>query len=121
MDFDLTRYSLLFPLLELVPHDQRRGAVVKGEHGLPIRARTYQKRFRKIARAAGIPDEVWSMDARAGAATEALEADVPLTTIQHGGTGHARPDTTLRYIRRQAADTVADARSARRKTENGGA
>jgi hypothetical protein len=119
MDFDLERYTLLFPLLELVPHEQRTGSIVKGEHALPIRSRTYQKRFRKVARAAGIPDEVWSMDARAGAATEALEADVPLATIQHGGTGHARPDTTLRYIRRRAADTVADARGARREAEQG--
>jgi hypothetical protein len=35
-----------------------------GEHGLPIRYRTYAKTFRKIARVAKIP--VWNMDARAG-------------------------------------------------------
>jgi hypothetical protein len=28
---------VLFPLLEAVPHDQRTGAIVKGEGGLPIR------------------------------------------------------------------------------------
>ena len=62
---------MLFPLLEAVPHVERTGAIVKGEYGLPIRERSYRKWFREIARAAGIPDEVWSMDSRAGAATEA--------------------------------------------------
>jgi hypothetical protein len=31
-EFDLTKRSLLFPLLEQVPFDQRHGAVIKGEH-----------------------------------------------------------------------------------------
>ena len=65
-EFDLANYSLLFPLLESVPHAERTGAVVKGEHGMPIRERSYRKWFREIARAAGIPDSVWSMDSRAG-------------------------------------------------------
>lgn len=123
MDFDLTRYTLLFPLLETVPHHLRTGAIVKGEHGLPIRARTYQRRFRRIARAAGIPDEVWSMDARAGAATEgleALEATTPdaIKTVQPA-LSHTRPQTTERYIRRRAAANMADARANRRRAEGG--
>jgi hypothetical protein len=40
----------------------RQGAIVKGEHGLPVRERSYRKGFRQIARAAGIPDEVWSTE-----------------------------------------------------------
>ena len=59
----------------------RTGAIVKGEHGLPIRECSYRKWFRAIARAAEIPDEVWSMDSRAGAATEADEADADLKAI----------------------------------------
>jgi hypothetical protein len=43
VEFDLTIYDLLFPLLELVPADQRQGSIVKGEHGLPIRYRSYAK------------------------------------------------------------------------------
>jgi hypothetical protein len=65
---------LLFPLLNAVPHGERTGAIVKGEHGLPMREHSFRKWFRKIARAAGIPDEIWNMDSRAGAATEAEEA-----------------------------------------------
>jgi hypothetical protein len=33
---------MLFPLLEAVPHDERVGAVIKGEHGLPVRERSYR-------------------------------------------------------------------------------
>ena len=54
-DFDLTKYTLLLPLLETVPLDQRVGAVVMGAKGLPVRRDMYARWFRQIARAAGIP------------------------------------------------------------------
>jgi integrase len=120
IEFDLTKYTLLFPLLESVPHHERVGAIVKGEHGLPIRERTYRKRFRRTARAAGIPDEVWSMDSRAGGATEADEAGADFKAISDHLT-HSDGRTTVRYIRRVARRTaaVADARAQqRKKTEN---
>ena len=98
--FTLSNYPLLFPLLEAVPHEDRVGAIVKGEHSLPVRERSYRKWFRAIARAAEIPDEVWSMDSRAGAATEADEAGADLSAISDMLT-HANPGTTLRYVRRR--------------------
>jgi hypothetical protein len=97
-EFCLDDYPMLFPLLEAVPHAERSGAIVKGEYGLPIRERSYRKWFREIARAAGIPDEVWSMDSRAGAATEADAAGADLKSISDLLT-HSEPRTTLRYIR----------------------
>ena len=54
-DFDLTKYTLLFPLLEAVPLEHRTGAVVMGAKGLPVRRDMYARWFRQIARAAGIP------------------------------------------------------------------
>lgn len=101
VEYDLTNYDLLMPLLEQVPADQRNGAIVKGELGLPSRYRTFAKAFRKIARFAKIPDEVWRMDARAGGATEADEALVDVPTIGIGLT-HSNGTTTPRYIRRNA-------------------
>ena len=98
MDFYLDDYPLLFPLLDAVPNDERVGAIVKGEHGLPIRERSYRKWFRETARVAGIPDEVWLMDTRAGAATEADAAGADLKSIQDLLT-HTTPRTTVRYIR----------------------
>jgi Phage integrase family len=98
--FSLTDYPLLFPLLEGVAQSERTGAIIKGERGLPVRERSYRKWFRQIARAAGIPDEVWSMDSRAGGATEADEAGVEFQMIQELLT-HSEPKTTVRYLRRR--------------------
>lgn len=121
VEFDLSIYDLLFPLLERVPQEERTGSIVKGEHGLPIRYRTYAKSFRKIARYAKIPDEVWNMDARAGGATEAEEAGVEIATISTGLT-HSNVTTTGRYIRRRTKKiaTIAEARKQSRSAEGGG-
>lgn len=101
-NFDLTIYGLLFPLLEAVPHQDRTGAVVKGEHGYAVQERTYRGWFREIARAAGIPDTVWVMDARAGGATEAEDAGADLSAIRGLLTHSEKQEaTTLRYIRRR--------------------
>jgi len=118
IEFDLQNYSLLFPLLESVPLHQRGGAIVKDERGLPVRDRSYRKWFRQIARAAGIPDEVWSMDSRAGGATEADEAGADFKAISDHLT-HAETRTTVRYIRRvhKRTATVAEARNRKRAAE----
>lgn len=110
-EFDLSRYTLLHPLLEMVPHNEREGSIIKGEGGLPVRYRSFIRWWRQIANAAGIPVDVESMDARAGGATEAEEAGAALEAIQSAMT-HSRPTMTLNYIRRRTkkiAD-VADAR-----------
>ncbi|MGH9807547.1 MAG: tyrosine-type recombinase/integrase, partial [Terriglobia bacterium] len=111
----------LYRLLEAVPHDQRTGAIVKGEHGLPIQERSYRKWFRQIAKAAGIPDEVWNMDSRAGGATEAEEAGVDAGLIQEALT-HSDARSKVRYIRRRSAKiaAVADARTAKRAADSQG-
>jgi integrase-like protein len=120
-EFDLTSYGLLLPLLEDVPHAERVGAIVKGEHGHPIRERSYRKWFRQIARAAGIPDTVWSMDSRAGGATEAQEAGADLDAIRDALT-HTETRTTARYIRRRSSKIadVAQARNRKRSADEGG-
>jgi hypothetical protein len=111
-DFDLTKYTLLLPLLEAVPHEERAGAIIKGTHGLPIVADMYRRWFREIARVAGIPDNVWNMDSRAGGATEADEAGAALEAIQ-GALTHTKASTIVRYLRRGSSkkiNAVAEAR-----------
>jgi hypothetical protein len=118
-EFDLANYTLLLPLLEAVPLEQRSGAVVKGAKGLPVRRDMYGRWFRQIARAAGIPDAIWNMDARAGGATEADEAGAALEAIQ-GALTHTKESTTLRYLRRgrsKQIGLVAEARTVKRATE----
>ena len=119
-DFDLQKYSLLFPLLEQVPHHLRSGAIVKAENGLPIRESSHRAWFRQIARAAGIPDEVYNMDSRAGGATEADESGASIEAIQ-GALTHTKADTTWRYIRRRSTKIaeVAAARSSKRAADHG--
>jgi len=79
-------------------YNQHTGPIIKGADGLPARESSYRKWFRQIARAAGIPDEVWLTDSRAGGATEAEEAGVAVAAIQYAVT-HSKRDTTLHYIR----------------------
>jgi hypothetical protein len=114
-EFDLTKRSMLFPLLERVPFDERTGPIVKGEGGAAIRERSHRKWFRQIATAAGIPSDVWHYDARAGSAGEADNAGVDLRLIADG-MGHAKTDMTLNYIRRRRAkhDAIAEQRNASR-------
>jgi len=115
-EFDLQRYPLLMPMLERVPFEERFGAVVKGEGGLPIQERSYRKWYRQIARVAGIPDEIWNMDTRAGGATEADDAGAPIELISEGLT-HTNIATTTRYIRRRKAkmDALAEMRTRSRE------
>ena len=109
-----------FAFARAVPHAERTGPVVKGSYGLPVRADMYRRWFRQIARAAGIPHDVWNMDSRAGGATEADEAGAALETIQ--ALTHTKPSTTVRYLRRGSSkkiSQVADARSQARTREGG--
>ena len=121
-EFVLRNYELLFPLLEAVPHAERQGAIVKGERGLPVRQSSFGKWFRQIARVAGIPDDVWNMDARAGGATEADEAGADIGLISSGLT-HTNVQTTERYIRHRSARktaALAEARKRKRAAEQEG-
>lgn len=70
--FDLKETPALLELLQAIPEEQRVGPVIICEAtGRPWKERHYITVFRDIARAAGIPDTIWSMDMRAGGATEA--------------------------------------------------
>ena len=50
------------------------GPVILDERtGKPYRQCEFARRFREVAWAAGVPDTIWNMDARAGAVTDAYE------------------------------------------------
>ena len=114
--FDLSKLELLWPLLQAVPQEQRTGAIIKGWNGLPIVERTYRKWYRQIARKAGIPDDVWNMDSRAGAVTEALESGADIADVARAAT-HSRQVMTERYDRgvTKAVIEIAEARRTRRR------
>ena len=103
--------------LARIPKDRRVGPLVVNENtGQPYLALVFSRNWRKIARAAGIPDTVWNRDSRAGALTEGDEAGVSLGELQRMA-GHTTPKVTGRYVRGRADETsakIADMRSARR-------
>jgi hypothetical protein len=114
---DLTKLDLLWPLMQRVPQRERVGAIVKGEGGEPIRTRSYRKWFAQIRAAAGLPEDLWSMDARAGAVTEALNTGADETDVRRTAT-HATLAMTQRYDRetKDATERVAEARKRGRNT-----
>ncbi|MFG1357366.1 hypothetical protein [Xanthobacter pseudotagetidis] len=119
VEHDLAQLPDTLAEMEHIPALKRIGPlVVNEETGLPYKRRVYVKWFRTIARAAGIPDEVWSMDARAGAVTEALDARaMPLDVMN--AAGHTQLSTTQGYDRSMVQKTarVAKLRVASRKNE----
>ncbi len=106
---DLKRLDLLWPLIQRVPQSERHGAVIK-DRGEPVRETSYRKWFREIARAAEIPGDVWSMDARSGGITEALEAGAKMSDVSRTAT-HSNPQMTMRYDRTAESSPAAVAQA----------
>lgn len=65
---------------------------------LPWIAGEYRRWWRKLARKAGIPDTVRSMDSRAGAISEATDAGADLEHVRHAAT-HSDIAMTQKYSR----------------------
>jgi len=97
MVWDLTPLPDLVARLEAIPADERIGAVVKHD-GKPFAVRAYREKWRKYARAAGVPDHVQLMDTRAGAINDAMLRGADKLALQHAA-NHRSSDTTERYIR----------------------
>jgi hypothetical protein len=99
-EFDLKDTPLLLELLQRIPLEQRWGAVIKCDTtGKPWRSRYYARCFREIATAAGVPDDIWSMDMRAGGAVEADSIEgLTMKDMQAAG-GWATEGMVRRYSR----------------------
>lgn len=118
---DLSLCPLVMDLLARVPDDCRVGPLIVDETaGRPYAEHAYAREWRVIARAAGIPDAVWNMDARAGGISEADDAGAELDEIRSAA-GHSQMSTTLRYVRGTIGKSrrVAHLRRAHRAEQNG--
>jgi hypothetical protein len=74
----LASCQLVVECLEKIGKSVMDGPVARQADGSPWRDRqSFSKAWREIARAAGIPENVWNMDNRASGITEASEAGVP--------------------------------------------
>lgn len=118
---DLKLCPLVLDLLERVPPDQRFGPLIIDEaQSRPYAESSYGREWRIVARAAGIPNHVWNMDARAGAITEAEDAGADLDHIRSAA-AHSQTSTTQRYSRGAIGKSrrVAELRLAYRNLRNG--
>ena len=71
-EFDLRLLPTVMQEPQRTPATSRIGPVILDERiGKPYRQREFARRFREVARAAGAPNAIWNMDARAGAVTDA--------------------------------------------------
>jgi len=118
IDFKL--YPLAFAELQRVAPDERVGPVIKDSRtGQPFKERRFQKNWRTVARAAGIPDNVMNRDSRAGGVTEGSDAGADLEHLRHHAS-HSSATTTARYSRKTLTKTraVARLRVAHREEKN---
>jgi len=108
IDFKL--YPLALAELQRVPPDQRVGPVIKDSRtGQPFKNRWFQKNWRAVAGAAGIPGDVMNRDSRAGGVTEGSDAGADLEHLRHHAS-HSSAATTARYSRKTLTKTRAVAR-----------
>lgn len=110
--FDIKTVQPLLALLQAIPKERRFGAVFKDEKtGRPWRERHFAEVFAEIKTAAGWPEELKSMDLRAGGATDADAAGVSDRELQDAG-GWRDPKTKDRYRRNKQrnAQNVVDIR-----------
>lgn len=72
--------------------------IINEATGMPWTASEYRRKWRIVARYAGVPDNVFNMDSRSGGISEAFEAGVTPERIQKTAT-HSDLRTTGRYNR----------------------
>ena len=114
---DLSVMPLVTEALKAYTMPEIGPVVIDEDTGKPYRDNHYTVKFREVRKEAGVPDEVWSMDSRAGAITETLEATGSLETARELAT-HSTTKMTQRYSRGDgltASRKVAEARNENRK------
>lgn len=114
---DLKGYALVQEALKAYRIPDIGPVVVDEDHGKPYWENRYTKKFNKVRDAAGVPSNVWSMDSRAGAVSETVEATGSLEAARDLAT-HTTTKTTRRYSRGdglEASRKVAEARAEKRK------
>lgn len=101
---DLKHCPLTMSVLEAINLPKIGPLIVSETTGRPYRENYYAQDWREIARAADVPDTVWSMDSRAGAISEAEAATGSVDSARKLAT-HTNAKTTLRYIRNDVLES----------------
>jgi hypothetical protein len=98
VEIDLKLAGMVMAELGAVEWPTNGPVIVSEATERPYTAHEYRRLWRSVARAAGVPDSVFSMDTRAGAISEATDAGASLELVRHAAT-HSDVATTARYSR----------------------
>jgi hypothetical protein len=109
--WQIDEYPILKAEIDKVAIEKRTGPMIIDENaGRPYFHRHFARNFREIARLAGVPDEIWSRDFRAGGITESFDAGADLPQTQTLAQ-HTDPKMTIRYNRGSVIQTTSVARN----------
>jgi hypothetical protein len=99
VEHDLSLSPMVMEEIAKVPVERRVGPVIISERtGAPYKNRKFSEAWRRVANAAGIPREVWNMDARSGAISELYDAGASTQdAMKHAG--HQDPRMSAQYNR----------------------
>lgn len=84
---------------------ERVGPVIRNTAGQPYGADDWARQWRVLRKPAGVPENVWAMDARAGAVTEADSMGVPREMLSLAAQ-HQDISTTARYVRNRSEQSA---------------
>jgi hypothetical protein len=104
--FDLSNLPEIQARLAETPEDKRVGPVILTDRlGMPFTTVGWSQAWARYRKAAGIPENIWVMDARAGGVTEAKEMGADPFSLRDAAQ-HANVTTTNRYARGNASGKV---------------
>jgi hypothetical protein len=98
VEHDLKLYPDILREIDLVDPSRRVGPIIISEvTGEPYKHRTFTQTWRRVADAAGLPKDVWNMDSRSGAISEAYDAGADETSVmKHAGHKNRQTSEKLR-------------------------
>jgi hypothetical protein len=107
VEHDLKLCPMVLEEIALIPPERRVGPVIISEStGEPFKHRTFTQTWRRVADRAGLPPDIWNMDARAGAVSEAYAAGAEEQEVMKLA-GHKNRQTSSRYNRETLEQTRA--------------
>jgi hypothetical protein len=110
VEHDLKLYPDILGEIQRVDPSRRVGPMIISEAtGEPYKHRTFTQTWRRVADLAGLPKDVWNMDSRSGAISEAYDAGADeISVMKHAG--HKNRQTSAKYNRGSLAQTSRVAR-----------
>ena len=100
---DLRVCPMVLAELLAVTEEARKGPlIINPRTGFPYRQNAYHELWKRVAKAVGIPEGLWSRDLRAGAATEGGKGGAMIDDMAKQ-LGHSQPAHHRRSLRSRAA------------------